>query len=207
MKLFLASLASITLDLILPLLPDKPSNLKLAFIKTAADPYGDIDMPWLEADWKKLNDMGFAISNYDLKNKNLVSLQNDLSDFQIIFMSGGNTYYLLNEIRKSNFDMFLTEFLNHGGVYIGASAGSSIASPTIRQLTEIDHPEVVPELTDYTGLNLVKEIIVPHHGQEKYKARHDKLKLDWGDKLLFLQDNQALYVDGDNIVLKTNHDK
>jgi hypothetical protein len=40
-KLFLASFASVSLDLIEELLPKPASELKAAFIKTAADPYED----------------------------------------------------------------------------------------------------------------------------------------------------------------------
>ncbi len=204
MKLFLASLASTTLDLLKPVLSDDPKNLSVAFIKTAADPYGDIPMPWMEDDVNKLKTMGFPVTFYDIKNKNIDTLHNDLSKFKVIFVAGGNTYYLLDHIKKSGFDIVIKELLAKSVIYIGASAGSCVMGPTLDHLTIIDHPEIVPELKDYTGLNLVPHLIVPHYGRDKYADRHAKMKEVWGDKLTFLTDNQAIVVNGDKIEIITN---
>ena len=204
MKLFLASLASNTLDLIKPLLSDDPKNLRVAFIKTAADPYGDIPMPWMEDDVSKLKAMGFPVTFYDIKNINIETLRKDLSEFKVIFVAGGNTYYLLDQIKKSGFGIVIKELLTQSVIYIGASAGSSVMGPTLDHLTTIEHPEIVPELTDYTALNLVPHIIVPHYGRNKYADRHAQLKELWGDKLTFLADNQAIVVNGDKIEIVTN---
>lgn len=203
MKLFLSSLASETLDLVIHLLPDKPNNLNLAFIPTAADPYGNEPMPWMDADHDKLTSMGFSVTDYDLKHKDVDTLRKDLSQFQVIFVAGGNTFYLLNEIKKSGFDIVIKELLDKGVVYIGASAGSMIMGPDLKHLTTIDHPEQVPELTDYSCVGLIKERIVPHFGREKYAARHTQLQKDWGDKILMLRDDQVLIVNDDNIVVVT----
>jgi dipeptidase E len=203
MKLFLASLASTTLDLIKTLLSDDPKNLRVAFIKTAAEPYGDIPMPWMEDDVNKLNAMGFPVTFYDIKSKNIETLRKDLSEFKVIFVSGGNTYYLLDHIKKSGFDIVIKELLAKSVIYIGASAGSSVMGPTLDHLTTIDHQEIVPELTDYTALNLVPHLIVPHNGRDKYADRHAKMKEIWGDQLTFLADNQAIVVNGDKIDIVT----
>jgi dipeptidase E len=157
MKLFLASLASKTLDLVIPLLPDDPSKLKIAFIPTAADPYGNEDLPWMTADHDKLISMGFKVTDYDLKGKNIHDLRMDLSAYQAIFVAGGNTFYLLNEMRKSGFDIVIKELLDKGVIYVGASAESMILGPDLNHLTTVDHPEKVPELTNFTCLGLIKE--------------------------------------------------
>ena len=203
MKLFLASLASETLDLVIPLLPDKPNNLRVAFIPTAADPYGETNMPWMTADHDKLTSMGFSVTNYDLKHKDINTLRKDLSQFQVIFVAGGNTFYLLNEIKKSGFDIVIKELLGKGVVYIGASAGSMILGPDIDHLLKIDHPERFPELTDYTCLGLIQARIVPHFGRGKYAAVHAELQQTWGDQILPLRDDQVLVVNGDNIEVIT----
>lgn len=203
MKLFLASLASEVLDLVLPLLSSEPKNLKCAFIPTAADPYGDIPMPWMVGDREKLVSMGFSVSDYDLKGQDIKSLRQDLSQFQVIFVSGGNTFYLLSEVLKSGFDVVIKELLNKNVVYIGSSAGSMLMGPDLNHLTTVDHPEVVRELTDYTCLNLIKERILPHLGNPKYADRHGELLANWGNKILPLRDDQVLIVNGDNIEVIT----
>jgi len=207
MKLFLSSLASTTLDLAKPLLPYEPSQLKLAFIATATDPYGDIDMPWLDADRAKLIAMGFKLSDYDLKNKTASQLRADLSSFDVIFVSGGNTYYLLEIVRKTGFDQVLGELLDKGAIYIGASAGSVLLCPTIDHVRLIEHPEVVPDLVDFRGLGLTDYLIAPHYGKQKYESRYKQIIQDWGDRILLLKDNQALMINGDKIELVTNQEE
>jgi dipeptidase E len=194
MKLFLASTAYATLDLVLPLLPGKPQNLKLAFIPTAADPYPADARPWMDSDRAKLVDMGFAVTEYDLKGKNAETLRADLAQYQVIFVSGGNTYYLLNEVKKSGFDLVVKELIDKGIVYIGSSAGSVIMCQTIDHARLIEHPELVPELTDYSGLGLTDMLIAPHYGNPKYSERYKQIKAQWGDKILLLRDDQAVIV-------------
>lgn len=205
MKLFLSSLASATLDLVLPLLPDEPKNLKVAFIPTAADPYIGQDMSWMEGDRNKLLQMGFKVTDYDLKGKNSAQLRTDLSKYQVIFVGGGNTYYLLSEMRKSGFDIVIKELLNCSAVYVGSSAGSCVACQTIDHIELVEHKEVVPDLSKFDGLGFTARLILPHYGRSKYADRHgDILALKkYGARVLPLRDDQALMIDGDQSTVLT----
>lgn len=201
MKLFLASLASATMGLARPLLNDDPKNLKLAYIPTAADTYPDAS--WIESDKNKMIEMGFSYEIYDIKGKDIDTLRQELSTYDVIYVTGGNTFYLLHHARLSGFDVVIKDLINLGVVYIGGSAGSCIMSPTIKHLMTLDHPEQVPELTDHTALNLVPQLIVPHAGREKYAARHEQIKAEYGDQILFLRDDQAVIVNDDKIKVVT----
>jgi len=48
-----------------------------------------------------------------------------------IFLSGGNTYYFLNSLKKREFLPKLREYVRKGGILIGVSAGSIIMSKTV----------------------------------------------------------------------------
>ena len=50
----------------------------------------------------------------------------------IIFVEGGNTFYLLKAMRACNFEKIIRKLLKEGKVYIGASAGSIVAGKTIK---------------------------------------------------------------------------
>jgi len=67
-----------------------------------------------------------------------------------IFLSGGNTYYFLNSLRKRKFLPKLREYVRIGGILIGVSAGSIIMSKTI-DITTL-HDENTIGLKDYTAL-------------------------------------------------------
>ncbi len=202
MKLFLSSSASYTLDLILPLLPKNPTELKVAFITTAADPYPE--KSWMYADRDKLVAMGFTVADYDLKGKKVDILRKDLSAYQIIFVSGGNTFYLLNEVRKSGFDIVIKELVEKDIIYIGSSAGSCLVCPTIEHLLTFDDAKIVPELTDYTGLGFVNQLILPHYGLAKYADRQASVLEKYGNKILPLRDDQAAIVNGSELEVVTN---
>ncbi len=78
-----------------------------------------------------------------------------------------------------------------------------ILGPDLNHLLKVDHPEAVPELTDYTCLGLIKERLVPHLGREKYKAVHAQLAKEWGDQITLLRDDQALVVNGEKTEIQT----
>ena len=128
MKLLLTSqgLPSKLKETFVSLLHKPTSEIKLSFITTAA--YGDYKNPkWLNVYRKQLNNYGIQqIEDLDLKDKNQKELETILKDKDIIFVNGGNSFYLLYWVRKSGFDKLLPQFLNQGTLYIGVSAGSYI---------------------------------------------------------------------------------
>lgn len=205
MKLFLASLANVSLDLVLPLLPAGPHQLKLAFIPTAADPYPVDNRPWAIADRQKVIDMGFSVTDYDIKGKSHAQHLSALDSFDVIFVTGGNTYYLLNEMQKSGFDLALKELIQNGKIYIGCSAGSCIMCPTIDHVELVEHKEVVPEMQSFDGLGLVSQLILPHYGRSKYADRHGEIlaQQKYGSRILPLRDDQVLVVNGKKIEVVT----
>jgi dipeptidase E len=84
----------------------------------------------------------------------LASAQN-LDQYTAIFIGGGNTFKLLKEIKDSKFDQKLQEYLNHGGLVYGSSAGAVIFGKSIKpceygEYGDINHVG----LTDLSGLNL-----------------------------------------------------
>jgi peptidase E len=75
--------------------------------------------------------------------------------------------------------------------------------PTIEHVELVEHKEVVPELTDYSAIGLVKELLMPHAGREKYASRHAKMREIWGDRITFLTDDQAVIVNNDKTEIVT----
>ena len=167
----------------------------VAFIPTAADVYES--KPWMEDDRQKFVDLGFQVKDYDIKNKDEKSIYSDLKHTDIVFVSGGNSFYLLYHVRYSGFDTSMERLLEEGTVYIGSSAGSIIAGPTIEPMLSLDNSEQAPKLGSFEGLNFVDFVVLPHYGKEKYKARYEAIMREWSSavKLLPVDDNQAIIVD------------
>ena len=95
-----------------------------------------------------------------------------INECDIIYVSGGNTFYLLNELRKSCAAQAIKNAVKAGKIYIGESAGAIVASPDTRYATLMD--ENSPNMSDFTGLNLVNFFTVPHFGCEPFtQATHE----------------------------------
>ena len=95
-----------------------------------------------------------------------------ISQCDIIYVSGGNTFYLLNELRKSRGWQAIKNAVKAGKIYIGESAGAILAAPDTRYATPMD--ENSPNMSDFTGLNLVDFCVVPHFGCEPFtQATHE----------------------------------
>src|SRR3989344_680558 len=108
-RLFLASYSNLVIDKIIEILPSAPNTLKLAFIPTARDPYSITAK--IDPEKDKLVSMGFNIKVVDLKNKSKEQLGKELSDIDVIFVAGGNTFYLLEKSLESGFDSLLKELV------------------------------------------------------------------------------------------------
>ncbi|WP_159071091.1 Type 1 glutamine amidotransferase-like domain-containing protein [Campylobacter concisus] len=95
-----------------------------------------------------------------------------ISQCDIIYVSGGNTFYLLSELRKSHAAQAIKDAVQAGKIYIGESAGAVVAAPDTRYATLMDENSV--NVSDFTGLNLVDFFIVPHFGCEPFtQATHE----------------------------------
>ena len=106
-------------------------------------------------------------------------------------MMGGNTFYLLNKIRESKFDLKLKEAINNGIIYVGSSAGSIILGNTIELALPFDKNDV--NVTDYTGLKLIDGIVVPH-ANRKQEFIEEKRK-QFCDKIYAINDGHGILYD------------
>ena len=98
-----------------------------------------------------------------------------ISQCDIIYVSGGNTFYLLSELRKSHAAQAIKDAVQAGKIYIGESAGAVVAAPDTRYATPMDENSV--NVSDFTGLNLVDFFIVPHFGCEPFvEAARETMK-------------------------------
>lgn len=182
----------------------KPAqNLKTICITTAANVYPVDKRDWLHREMQMFRDVGFELSEYDLTGKTKNDVATALSDADIIYMTGGNSYYLLEQMNKCDFKTVLLDRLNHGAFYIGSSAGCIVACPDIDYVRVMDDPEDA-NLTDYTGMNLIDFNILPHADNAQYTAEvqsiidaHQNTKTS----LIGLTDQQAILVTGSYIQL------
>lgn len=151
-------------DEILKILPKPANQTKIAHIITASK--AEENISYLEKENQIMQKSGFNIENIDIEGKNENELRSLFDDKDVIYVQGGNTFYLLKYAKESGFDKLVKELIEKGVIYIGVSAGSYIACPTI-EMAYWKHPDRnTVGLTDLTGLNLVPFLLSVHFKPE-----------------------------------------
>jgi dipeptidase E len=108
--------------------------------------------------------MNITLTSLHASNNKLESINNA----HAFFVGGGNTFRLLNELDKQKLLDPIRQKVLTGTPYIGASAGSNLACPTIK--TTNDMPIV--DITSLNALNLVPFQINPHYIDTKEFPTH-----------------------------------
>ena len=116
-------------------------------------------------------------------------------------MSGGNIFYLLQEMKKTGADEIIVEEVNNGKLYIGESAGAMIVSENIKYAGFMDDgTEYISELKNLNSLNLVDFYTVPHYGCFPFEESAEKTMSAYSSlNLVPITNNQAILVDEDKI--------
>ena len=126
---------------------------------------------------------------------------------QAIFVGGGNTFVLVNEIYKQNLIDILIEKINAGTPYVGTSAGSNICGLTMQNTN--DMPIVYPP--SYETLGVIPFNINAHYldpdptSTHKGETRETRIKEfhTYNDTpVLGLREGSWLEVIGDKTKLK-----
>lgn len=124
-----------------------------------------------------------------------------------IFVGGGNTFVLTNNLYKNNLINALQKVVNNGTPYLGTSAGSNICGLTIK--TTNDMPIVYPPSFD--ALKLVPFNINPHyldpdtnskHMGETRETRIKEFHYFNTPPVVGLREGSWLHVKNDSILLK-----
>ena len=102
----------------------------------------------------------FKAMGYGLDSAHEVSdVRQAVNDAEVVFIGGGNTFRLLKALYDFDLLLPIRQRVAEGMPYIGSSAGSNVACPTIK--TTKDMPIVQPPSFD--ALGLVSFQISPHY--------------------------------------------
>lgn len=182
------------------LVDKQPGDIKLAFIPTPANAEEGNKATWLFQQYEQLRAMGiqwidlvdFTAADIDWRNR--------LDICDVLYITGGNTFYLLDQIRKQGFDKYLAEKIE-SKVYVGGSASSITMTPTIEVAAIPPGDPNIPNLKDFTGLNYVDFEIEPHCDETRFEAVGQYAQQN-GRKIYAIDDSTAIqWVDGETVVV------
>ena len=190
-----------SIELVKKFLDKNTESKKILFIPTAANV--EEYKKYMHLTQKAFEDFGYEVENFDVSVFSEEIAKEKLSEAKIVFISGGNTFYLLQELKRKNLITYLKERIENGLLYIGESAGSVIAAPDIEYASIVDDKTLATELDDYTGLNLVDFYIVPHFEEEPFvESSRNTVEL-YKDKLdlKLINNKEAILVENNNFTI------
>lgn len=201
MKLFLYSLnfTDKHSEAMSKLVGKQPAEIKMAMIENAADVDTHQPEQWVPEVRKSVTMHGYDAEVVDLRNwtADFDGLAAKLGSKDIIWVGGGNTYYLRWLLRETKADQIITELVQKGTIYAGWSAGAIVAGPTLEHIEHMEDRGPAPELV-LQGLRLTDVVVVPHIDNPDFAdaaKQTNQALLDAGFATAPLTDNQAMLID------------
>lgn len=149
----------------------------------------------------KLKKLGLLVDELEISTASYEMISSKLKNNDFIYVTGGNTFFLLQELKRTGADKILIQEINKGKLYIGESAGAIVLAPNISYSAKMDCVEKAPNLKDYTGLNLVDFYVVPHYKNWEMGKAVTEIVNTYSNcfDLKVISDTQAILIDDNQI--------
>ena len=121
----------------------------------------------------KMGQFGFTPANVHVLNYYDADSVRGLA-LDAIFMSGGNTFGIMYRLRKHGALAILSEYIEQGIPYIGASAGCHVVGKGIAHVAPFDANTV--GLEDLSALGYIDGIFFCHYGEQRRPYYEQALK-------------------------------
>ncbi len=124
--------------------------------------------------------LGAGIQDVNIDTYNLETPFDDkeITNYDVIYFSGGNSDLLMSKIEAAKFKAQLDKFIENGGIYFGASAGSDIIANGI------------DKSLDYVNIRIACHDKAGHEVGEVDTRKRPEIKIS---------DTQAVIVDEDRV--------
>ncbi len=142
------------------LLEKKPNEAKALFIPTAA-----IHADAIAVLPKCMNDLrsaGILAENIVVFDLHRPMTYEELCTYDVVYVTGGDSRYLLKRINDTFFHESLTQFVEQRGVYVGVSAGSCIAAQNLPEGLQFIHCTLDVHMQIGTKGGLIDTSKCPH---------------------------------------------
>jgi len=194
-RIFLSSFFSQVRGLFENYAGDSLAGKRVAFIPTAAR-HEKINF-YVKSGMKALEKSGLIVDVLDVSTAPQSEITRILMTAEVVYISGGNTFFLLQELKKSGADQMIIEHIEAGKLYIGESAGSVILAPDIEYVKALDDCRAAPELQAYASLSVLDFYPLPHFKSFPFQKSVDKVIRDYDATLSLVpfSNTQAIFVD------------
>lgn len=198
-KIFLSSSFKDVSDLFIAFAKDDLKGRTVTFIPTAAK-HEKINF-YVKSGKKALEKTGLLVDELEVSTAAATEIADKLQSNDFIYVTGGNTFFLLQELRKSGADKIIESQIMSGKLYIGESAGSMVLSPNIEYVKDMDDPKSAAELESFDALNIIDFYPLPHKGCFPFKKTVEKIISEYESAipLIPISNSQVILIDGDSV--------
>jgi dipeptidase E len=200
-QLFLTSEVKLVAGSIRQKIKTDKDTLRTAFITTPLERgLEDDDLEWHKQNKEAMVKVGFDIFEYTITERTLKDLQRDLSKVDVIYVEGGSLVFMMNQARRSGFDVFVRAFIERGGIYIGTSTGSFIMAEETGPGLSLE--TYLEENFDSRGIGLVNFLVMPHWGSDYFKKSYRQMPVQaykMTTPMIVLTDTQYVWVTDEKV--------
>ena len=180
-KMFLTSSFADVADLFLKFTQKKCAGKTATFIPTAS--LVEEVRFYVSAGKVALEKLGMNVDELEISTASKEEIESKLQKNDYIYITGGNTFFLLQELKRTGADKIIIEQINLGKIYVGESAGSIVMSRNIEYVKEMDDNTAAPRLASFSSLGLVDFYPVPHHTDFPFKESVESIISNYNGEL------------------------
>lgn len=195
-KIFLSSSFADVENVFVSFSEGKHKGQTITFIPTASLPE---EVDFYVAEGKRaLENLGFLVDELEISTATDDEISKKMGGNDAIYVSGGNTFFLLQELTRTGADKLIKSHIAAGKLYIGESAGSIILSPNIEYVKDMDDFRAAPNLQSFSALNAVDFYPLPHHTNFPFEEAVEKILAEYEGKINIcpISNSQAIAVVG-----------
>lgn len=195
-KLFLASLFKDVSQIFVDFANENLVGKTITFIPTAALP-DKLDFH-IKYSKELLSKMGLIVDELEISTANYLDIVSKLENNDYIYVAGGNTFFLLQEMNRTGAGNLIRTQINAGKLFIGESAGAILVAPDIEYAKDTDDFLAAPQLKTFEALNIIDFYPVPHYKDDSLKEAVESVISKYGAVLPIVpfSNSQAILVTG-----------
>ena len=185
------------------LIKEEIENKKVAFIPTASLHEGYTG--YVGSARKLFKKLGASVTEIDISTEAYSTIQAVFEDADVIYFTGGNSFFLMDQLRKTETDELLKKELANGKLMIGESAGAIICAPTIQYIEQMDEKPEDYSQEDNEGLDLIDFYVLPHYLTAPFKKITERIMAEFSDlNICAINNHQAIIVndEGSKVICK-----
>lgn len=178
-------------------------NERVLFIPTASI-VEEINF-YVDEALNSFKNLEMSIDILELTKTNEEIIKEKLENTKFLYISGGNTFFLLQELKRKNLLSLIKNKIDEGMIYIGESGGAMIATQNIAYAEDIDDKTLAKDLVSTEALGIVDFYPIVHYDEEPFieinKKREEKYKNIL--KIINLNNSQAILIKENSIKIET----